>query len=192
MQVGASALAYTPFGGSGGPGTPPTAYIEFLGVASGLTDPPAAPGFDITLVGYAPWELQPATISIEGIAPSSVQNFSTTEITLEAPLGNYLETRVFPPFLVFSGYITNEVTIPIADLPGLTAEEADPVTGDWRKIVQSIFLASLQHEEPIPWSSIPKSYSIFKYDLYGQDQIQSHFLIKFFTNPISPEVAAEP
>jgi hypothetical protein len=48
------------------------------------------------------------------------------------------EVSLLAPRAAFYGYTFDgtSLSIPIADLAGLSAEEADAVTGDWRKILQ--------------------------------------------------------
>jgi hypothetical protein len=70
----------------------------------------------------------------EGIISSP----QTASVTVSLPVSRVTFTRV--PSDLFPGYESDgtDITIPIADLIGLTAEEADAVTGDWRKIVQTM------------------------------------------------------
>lgn len=54
--------------------------------------------------------------------------------------GEGLSHSEFAPFFMWPNFSTDtaSITIPIADLAGdLDATEADPVTGDWRKILQA-------------------------------------------------------
>jgi hypothetical protein len=197
MQVGASALAYTPFGGEGGPGTPPLAELALLGFASSL--PRSVPLSEISLSANAPWlaggTFVPLTeITITSFAPQIVKSLPQAQISFEAPLGNYLEIRIFPPFLVWPGYSSDgtNITIPIADLPGLSAAEADATTGDWREILQAILRSSWQHEDPIQdWFSKPNTYTLFTKDFY-RTTIDSYFQVKFLTDMGAPNVAPEP
>lgn len=58
-----------------------------------------------------------------------------------AGVGHLFKELTYPYFL-FPGYSSDEdsIVIPIADLPGMTAEKADAVDGDWRELAQSVLL----------------------------------------------------
>ena len=258
MQVGSSPLAYTPFGGEGGPPIAPAAAIALAGLiglvdidsiptagvalSGGIPLPPGGvfipsadiavggliPNYDTTsLVGTpnativlttyngfyldSPPQAQitlsanlPGIVAViavpaigfalSGVAPEGIDSVQNAQITFSAPLANLLDPRVFPPFLIWPGYSSDgtSLTIPIAELPGLSVVEADAVTGDWREILQTIFRSSWQHESQITdWFSKPDTYMIFTKDFYNST-IDSYFQIKFITDMGEPNVAPEP
>ena len=100
----------------------------------------------------------------------------------------------FAPKLVFPGYRANwtTVVIPIADLIGLTAEEADAVTGDWREILQAILLRAVEYHNAWTWSDRPRCYSPFGMNLFRTQTFDRHFAITFYVDMGEANVAPEP
>lgn len=62
---------------------------------------------------------------------------------------NYAPTSIWPSY---SSDGTN-ITIPIAQLPGLSAAEADAVTGDWREVMQTMVRTLNNYLEQIALSA---------------------------------------
>ena len=102
--------------------------------------------------------------------------------------------RHFKPELLFPGYSSDSanITIPIAIFQGLSAEEADAVTGDCRKILQAIFLRAVECDESFVWSGKARTYEPFKMDLLNSRTFDRHFLFHFYTDMGEPNVAPEP
>jgi hypothetical protein len=102
--------------------------------------------------------------------------------------------RKFAPMLLFSGYVSDgtSITIPIADLIGLTAAEADAVTGDWREILQAILLHAVEYHRSFVWSERPRTYNAFGMNLFRTQTLDRHFGITFYTDMGAPNVAPEP
>jgi hypothetical protein len=84
------------------------------------------------------------------------------------------------------------LSIPIADLIGLSVAEADAVTGDWRDIFKALLLSSTEYHYRFQWSIQPKTYEPFFKDLYHSDASTSYSQIKFVVNMGEPNVAPEP
>lgn len=87
-------------------------------------------------------------ISSSASAPYVEEDIDTyvnpdSDITITAVAGETTRYRS-PPVSICSGYTFDgtSITIPLACLPGLTALEADAVSGDWGDIFQSILLMS--------------------------------------------------
>lgn len=68
-------------------------------------------------------------------------------LTFRAPfpidLASVVDPLHFMPVNIWPGYAFDgvNITLPIAELPGLSVDEADTVTGDWRDVFQSILLS---------------------------------------------------
>lgn len=65
------------------------------------------------------------------------------------------------PTEIFAGYSADgtSITIPLADLPGLTAAEADAVTGDGRKVAFELVKTIAEMYLAIPTASRPAGLS---------------------------------
>jgi hypothetical protein len=102
--------------------------------------------------------------------------------------------KIFPPNSLFAGYAADgaSLTIPIASLTGLTAAEADAVTGDWREILQAVMLYCVEHHKEFQWSDQPRTYDAFKLDLLNSRYFDRHFLFHFCTDMGAPSIAPEP
>jgi hypothetical protein len=123
------------------------------------------------------------------VTDSLAVNVSTADIEF------YQDYR-FRPTKLWSGYSSDgtNITLPIAQLPGLSVAEADAATGDWRDIIQAVILHSANYSKmyiDTPISEQLDTYKIFKKDLYGR-MINSYFTVKFLTNMGEPNVAPEP
>jgi hypothetical protein len=108
--------------------------------------------------------------------------------------GEAVGTTRFAPRKVLPGYTNTPTTIsiPIADLIGLTAAEADVVTGDWREILQAILLRAVEYHGSFVWSDQPRTYEPFGMNLLNSRTFDRHFLIHFYTDMGTPKVAPEP
>jgi hypothetical protein len=98
------------------------------------------------------------------------------------------------PVYVIDGYSSDgtNITIPIASLIGLTAAEADAITGDWREILQAILLKAVEHHRTYRWSLQPQTYNPFGMNLFRTQTFDRHFGITFYTDMGEPNVAPEP
>jgi hypothetical protein len=114
--------------------------------------------------------------------------------TVSLPSPEDSEVSLLAPRAVFYGYTFDgtSLSIPIADLAGLSVEEADVVTGDWRKILQAVLTYSVEYHSNFQWSIQPRTYDVFKMDLPNSRYIDRHFLTHFYTDMGDPNVAQEP
>lgn len=64
------------------------------------------------------------------------------------------------PTALFSGYTSDgtNITIPLADIPGLTAAEAHTSTGDWRNIFLSLCHTVLTHYDSLATADRPVAF----------------------------------
>jgi hypothetical protein len=115
------------------------------------------------------------------------------EIALTGYVGDPLNTRFDPP-LLWPSYASDgtSIIIPIADLIGLTAAEADATTGDWREILQAILLTAVEYHRSFTWSDQPRTYNAFGMNLLHTQTFDRHFGITFYTDMGEPNVAPEP
>jgi hypothetical protein len=115
------------------------------------------------------------------------------EMELSGYAGTPLNTRFDPP-LLWPNYTSDgtNITIPIADLEGLTAEEADAATGDWRKILQAFLLSAVTYHRSFVWSDQPRTYSAFSAEFERVPTLVRRFLIAFHTTLSEANVAQEP
>jgi len=98
------------------------------------------------------------------------------------------------PGYVIEGYSSDgtNIIIPIASLVGLTAAEADAITGDWREILQAILLKAVEHHRTYRWSLQPRTYNPFGMNLLNSRTFDRHFGITFYTDMGAPHIAPEP
>lgn len=98
------------------------------------------------------------------------------------------------PKFVFPGYSSDgtNITIPIDNLIGLTAAEADATTGDWREILQAWLLKATEYQRSIVWSSQARAYDIFQMDRQKIPELDRYFRVNFYINYGVPHVAPEP
>lgn len=107
--------------------------------------------------------VQTGVVAIEGLAGAPVlQIFAPEpgEITISGYAGVTLNGRYDPP-LLWESYSSDGtyITIPIENLFGLTAEAADTVTGDWRKIVQAFVRTMHNYQEYFQWTDRTRTVS---------------------------------
>lgn len=130
------------------------------------------------------------------ISPGNIEIAIDNKLLLSAhePADLPTNRRHFKPELLFPGYSSDNtnITIPIAIFQGLSAAEADAVTGDCRKILQAIFLRAVECDESFVWSGKARTYEPFKMDLLNSRTFDRHFLIHFYANMGEPNVAPEP
>jgi hypothetical protein len=98
------------------------------------------------------------------------------------------------PKYIFPNYLSDgtNITIPIASLIGLTAAEADAVTGDCREILQAIFLRAVEYHRSWTWHQQPRTYSPFGMNLLNRRTFDRHFSITFHVDMGEANVAPEP
>jgi len=108
--------------------------------------------------------------------------------------GAFAAFSELPPIALWPGYESDgtSITIPIASMIGLTAEEADAVTGDWREILQAVLLRSVEYHRSFTWSEQPRTYNAFGMNLLNSRTFDRHFSIAFYTDMGEPNVAPEP
>lgn len=90
------------------------------------------------------------------------------------------------------------ITIPIAALDGLTAAEADAVTGDWRSIVLAFCATAYRYyselataDRPTAFvASPPTQYPVTSGDLAGT--FKATYSFEFYNVYCTPNVADEP
>jgi hypothetical protein len=152
---------------------------------------------DITVFTYGESVSSPisSTTTAPDITIFTYGEVVSTPISVAIVLPTDYGDRLSPIYL-WDGYSSNgtNITIPIAQLPGLSAAEADAVTGDWREILQAILTSSLNHSKLYVKQSLVSqldTYSIYRLNLYGRTT-NSHFTVKFLTDMGEPNVAPEP
>jgi len=211
--VGAS--AYTPPAGDAvtatwygvGPEMPTNALVLSMALAAA-----AYPGYE-TLPD------DPLSLGLSLIAPTYGLGFNPVipdplELAFSLPPGALLERHIsvdtpllfrlllgieIPAYRVapeqaIPGYSSDgkNITMPIASLIGLSAAEADAVTGDWREILQAILLRAVEYHKTWVWSDQTRTYEPFKMDLLNSRTFDRHFLIHFHVDMGEPNVAPEP
>jgi hypothetical protein len=104
------------------------------------------------------------------------------------------------PTAIFPGYSSDgtDITIPIADLDGLTAAEANATTGDWREIIYAICVTAFKHyndlataDKPVAFiASPPSRYAVTSGDLSGT--FRESFTFQFYNEYAEGDVVDEP
>jgi len=120
-----------------------------------------------------------------------VTNPITVTVTFLSEYGDRLS-----PVYLWPGYDSDgtSITIPLAQLPGLSVAEADAATGDWREVLQAILVSSLDHSELYIKQSLASqldTYKIYRKNFY-RSTIDSYFTVQFLTDMGVPNVAPEP
>jgi hypothetical protein len=77
-------------------------------------------------------------------------------------------------------------------LIGLTAAEADAVTGDWREILQAIFLRAVEYHRSWSWRKQPRAYTPFGMNMLTRRTFDRRFSITFHVDMGEANVAPEP
>ena len=100
----------------------------------------------------------------------------------------------FKPLDLFVGYSSDgtSITIPISSVIGLTAEEADAVTGDWREVLQAILLRAVEHHRSFTWSEQLRTYNAFGMNMLNSSTYNRHFSTTFYTHQCGANVVQEP
>jgi len=103
------------------------------------------------------------------------------------------ETK-FKPLDLFVGYSSDgtSITIPISSVIGLTAEEADAVTGDWREVLQAILLRAVEHHRSFTWSEQLRTYNAFGMNQLNNSTYNRYFSTTFYTHQCGANVVQEP
>jgi hypothetical protein len=117
-----------------------------------------------------------------------------TSLLFRLWLGAEIPAYRLSPEKVLPGYSSDgtNISIPIASVIGLTAAEADAVTGDWREILQAILLRAVEYHKTWVWSDQTRTYEPFKMDLLNSRTFDRRFLIHFIVDMGEPNVAPEP
>lgn len=211
--VGAS--AYTPPDGDAvtatwvgaSPEMPTSALVLSMALAAAaypgygsLPDDPLELGFSLIEatygMGFNPVITDPLELAFSfppGAIPErhiSVDTPLLFRLLLDVEIPDY---RVAPE-QVIPGYSSDgtNITLPIASLIGLTAAEADAVTGDWREILQAILIKAVEYHNAWTWSDRPKCYSPFGMNLFRTQTFDRHFAITFYVDMGEANVAQEP
>jgi hypothetical protein len=198
---------------------PPAGIIAFFGYPIeittkdlGLTSTYGALSFsgfpsDITLnwTGGSPSGL----LQLDGYPQSIISAFARDD--LDAAHGTYSlagygvqisDRKTWIPLNVFPGFTSDgvSISIPISSLIGLSTSEADNVSGDWRKIFQSLLLTLEAHLSDISILDRPAACSLFMLENwnaksslfeygYGTKRIfHVHFNINYTFQKIKDEV----
>jgi hypothetical protein len=100
----------------------------------------------------------------------------------------------FKPLDLFVGYSSDgtSITIPISSVIGLTAEEADVITGDWREVLQAILLRAVEHHRSFTWSEQLRTYNAFGMNMLNSSTYNRHFSTTFYTHQCGANVVQEP
>jgi hypothetical protein len=209
------ASAYTPPAGDAvtatwygtGPEMPTNALMLSMALAAAaypgyesLPDAPLALGFalNVPTYGIGSGPVLSTTLALAfSLPPGAVPE---RHISVDASLLFRLLTGVeipayrISPEQAIPGYSSDgtSITMPIASLIGLTAAEADVVTGDWREILQAILLRAIEYQQTWVWSDRPVTYRIFGHNQYARETLDRSFAVTFFTNMGEPDVAPEP
>jgi len=195
MLVGGSALAFVPYGGPGGPGTPPVASISVT-ARLGTTPQSVVPvAFELSAVVPLPAGgvfVPLAEFNFSAILGQVPVSTATIGFVFSAPTP--LQIPRFCPQHLFFGYTSDgtNISIPIAKLSGLDAGEADTTDGDCREILQAILLRAVEYHQSFVWSDQARTYESFKMDLLNSRTFDRHFLTHFHVNMGEANVAPEP
>lgn len=105
-----------------------------------------------------------------------------------------------PTSLFGASYVSDDtnITIPIADLPGLLVADADETTGDWRALAIAFCQLFYAHyysldtaDRPAAFKANPPlSSAVRSGDFDGGSKVTYQF--EFYTDPATPVVADEP
>jgi len=147
-------------------------------------------------------ELAPPGFVVASGAPASFQHVRV-EVQLEATPGGVSVTGLVAdvkniktqlPRYLFPGYDFDGTTlsIPIADLLGVTAAEADAVTGDWREVLQAILLRAVEYHRSFTWSEQLRTYNAFVMNQLNNSTYNRYFSITFYTHQCGANVVQEP
>jgi hypothetical protein len=100
----------------------------------------------------------------------------------------------FKPLDLFVGYSSDgtSITIPISSVIGLTAEEADVTTGDWREVLQAILLRAVEHHRSFTWSEQLRTYNAFGMNQLNNSTYNRYFSTTFYTHQCGANVVQEP
>jgi hypothetical protein len=100
----------------------------------------------------------------------------------------------FKPLDLFVGYSSDgtSITIPISSVIGLTAEEADAITGDWREVLQAILLRAVEHHRSFTWSEQLRTYNAFGMNQLNNSTYNRYFSTTFYTHQCGANVVQEP
>jgi hypothetical protein len=118
--------------------------MQVDGTASGVASAVAA-GRSNRLVGLA-------------FGPSTAQafvEFSAYAAGGSSASGAFDAWSEFRPKDLFTGYGFDgtSISIPISSLLGITVEEADPVTGDWRELMRALLTTAHDYHKSFAWSA---------------------------------------
>lgn len=92
-------------------------------------------------------------------------------------MANILPTVLFPNISV----VGSDVVIPLGDLAGLTASEADPVTGDGRELARILVETIASKVLALPTADRPTRMTVAKANPQGiaLDQIRQNYTVGF-------------
>jgi hypothetical protein len=180
--------------------TPLLGYIETsLGLSEAVGTIPtiaytALPGYIETSLG-----LTEVDAKVPAFAYSALLGRIDTRLGVAEYIGWPItptdSSRHLAPGLVFGIEYSSDgtnITFPIANLIGLTAAEADSVTGDLREILQAIFLKSTEYYISDTWSVRLRTVDFFGMNLLNSRTFDRHFAITFYVDMGDPNVAPEP
>jgi hypothetical protein len=105
----------------------------------------------------------------------------------------------FCPVFVLPGftYTNDAIQIPLTALPGLSTEEADVITGDWREIAQALLLALNNYLASIRATVQPQTASVFLLEDYNARHrelgygMKRKFTVTFTVNFTPSDLTAE-
>jgi hypothetical protein len=131
---------------------------------------------------------------LAGVLSSDEAQFTITADGTTLEIIPNLKLYWLRPGFVIPGYSSDgtNITLPIASLIGLSAAEADAITGDWREILQAILLRAVEYHKTWVWSDQPRTYNPFGMNLLNSRTFDRHFGITFYVDMGEANVAQEP
>lgn len=136
-----------------------------------------------------------STFSPEILIPFHAHGTSSCSL-LSAQIQRFAPLRVFGSSYTSDG---NSITFPYYALAGFTAEHADPITGDWRQLIQALLYSAKTYLDTIPPSSTlcPQTVELFMLEdwrrkdaRFGRHMKRS-FTLRLITKPPISNVVEE-
>lgn len=106
----------------------------------------------------------PTSFTITGLVDSNlISATNVTKFRTYSELSAHLPAvalSVTCPQLLWNGFESDgtNISIPLDQLPGLTAEKANATTGDWRKILRALLISAQQYETIFEPGSVLTAY----------------------------------
>lgn len=183
-----------------------SSYIEAttgeIGFSGATVEPDAYP-FVETVAGLVEFAgAFPEVISFDAAIESFPHSYTFT-ISSPTPTDPAIFSDLhYAPVNIWPGYTSDgdNIVFPIAELPGLSVNEAGAVTGDWREIFQSVLLSLSDYmdwakDNPISPYSRPQTLDIFVLEDWNRStvsQMRRDIRVKFNIQYAVQKITEEP